>query len=347
MRFYCSFLLVSSLIKLSFCWKCDKRCPEYLKCLVEEQAKKDANKTRQLFLSQPNADDDAPYLDEFETRVPQMLDMSASVPRNIRNGLRGPTATRNQAHYNRQLQEELYFQLKLHHEPGYCWQSEWQDQYWCAECANECNEDDELVLQKCNSTEPKQYYAYEAMPDGVGGRIKPMTNESLCWERTRVKAHQLKPCDDIGSLVNVSQIFRGFDFYHKFELHPFNRGVNTTHWRGPMCLSSQHHPKRDEVIRADDCANAKASARFTNTSFWIVHNAYLDSAYREGIAKVIDSNTVNGTLETNVLQEPVTVVATEKTRKVPTETNNELWSALGSNNEDARVDHTDAAAETP
>ena len=218
--------------------------------------------------------------DEYERQEPQILDMSAFVPSNMQ-WLRGSQPQ----HSNRQLQNEMYFQLKMYHELGYCWQSEWEDEFWCTECTNECDELEELWLQKCNETEPKQYYTYEAMPNGVGGRIKPKTNESLCWERTRVNAHQLMPCDDIDGVVNVSQIFRGFDFYHKFELHPFNRGVNTTHPSGPMCLSSQHHPKRDEIIHAEACTDVRASARFTNTSFWMVYNAYMDKAYREGIVK--------------------------------------------------------------
>jgi hypothetical protein len=68
---------------------------------------------------------------------------------------------------------------------------------WCAECTKEWEEWEELWFQKCNKTEPKQYLTYEAMPNGVVGRIKPLTNQSLCWERMRVNAHQLKPCDDI------------------------------------------------------------------------------------------------------------------------------------------------------
>ncbi len=81
------------------------------------------------------------------------------------------------------------------------------------------------------------------MPNGVGGRIKPMTNLSLCvW--------------NVG-VVNVTQIVRDFDYSDKFELHPFNRGDNTSHPDGPMCLSNHHHPKREEVIRGENCTSAR------------------------------------------------------------------------------------------
>lgn len=321
MRILYSFLLYYfSLVKLSFSWECDERCPEYLKCVAEEEAKQ-SNNTRRLFLPQTNLFD-APYFDVYEQQGPKTLDMSVFTTSNM-NGLRGGPMQRR--HHGRILQE-VYFQLKLYHELGYCWQSEWEDRVWCAECTNDCEEWEELWFQKCNKTEPKQYFIYEAMPNGVGGRIKPLTNQSLCWERTRVNAHQLKPCDDISGTVNVSQIFRGFDFYDKFELHPFNRGVNTTHPSGPMCLSCHHHPKRYEIIHAEACENVRAAPRYMNTSFWTVYNVYMDSAYKEGISKAIDSNTGNATFKTQQEHVPEPVTTTE----APIEKENQLWSALAS-----------------
>jgi hypothetical protein len=197
----------------------------YLECR-ENKAKNGTG--RQLFLPHDD-DDDASSFDIYEQKEPETLDMSVYSPTALDTGLRGSQPTR----HHREL-EETYFQLKLYHEPGYCWQSEWEDRVWCAECTKECEEWDYLEIQKCDSAENKQYFTYEAMPNGVGGRIKPMTNLSLCWERTRVNAHQLKPCDDIDGVVNVTQIVRDFDYSDKFELHPFNRGDNTSHPDGPM-----------------------------------------------------------------------------------------------------------------
>jgi hypothetical protein len=171
--------------------------------------------------------------------------------------------------HQRQL-ETIIFQLKLYHEPGYCWQGEWEDRMWCAQCINECEESDYLELQKCRSNEVKQHFTYEPMPDGIGGRIKPLSNTSLCWERTRARAHQLSPCDDITGIVNVSQIFRGVDMFKPFELHPYTRGDQTANPHGPMCLTSEHYPKRAEVLRAQNCVDV----RLDKSSFWVAYNAY-------------------------------------------------------------------------
>ena len=312
MRLFYSLLISASLLKLSLSWNCDARCPlvAYLECLEYEA--KNGNR-RQLFF--PHDNDDASYLDEYEQEEPETLDMSVYTPTTHNNGLRGSQQTTTSSH--RELADETYFQLKLYHELGYCWQSEWEDRLWCAECnsTDECYEDDYLEIQKCNATEAKQYFLYEAMPNGVGGRIKPLTNTSLCWERTRVNAHQLQPCDDIDGTVNKSQIFRDFDYHEKFELHPFKRGDNTSHPDGAMCLSNHHHPKKEEVIRAETCTSVRAD----NSSFWIVYNAFTGA----------NTNTSNN-VETNDLL----IAAASDTTLVPTESPStaasESWSAFPS-----------------
>jgi hypothetical protein len=110
MRILYSFLLYFSLVKLSFSWECDERCPEYLKCVAEEEAKQ-SNNTRRLFLPQTNLFD-APYFDVYEQQGPKTLDMSVFTTSNM-NGLRGGPMQRRR--HGRILQE-VYFQLKLYHE---------------------------------------------------------------------------------------------------------------------------------------------------------------------------------------------------------------------------------------
>jgi hypothetical protein len=128
-------------------------------------------------------------------------------------------------------------------------------------------------------------------------------------------------------MVNVSQIFRGFDFYDKFELHPFNRGVNTTHPSRPMCLLCHYYPKIDKIIHAEVCENVRAAPRYMNTSFWTVYNVHMDSAYKEGISKAIDSNASNVTFKTQ--EEDVTEPVT--TTEAPIEKEHQfLWSSLAS-----------------
>lgn len=214
-----AFFIAAFLHRPCVAWKCDARCnlAAYVACLEEEEAK-----------------DGGRALYEIDH-----LMMMKEKPRSSSLQPLPPSNTRLLRGSHRHLDDDtIYFQLKLHHEPGYCWQAEWEDRMWCAECINDCEDWDYLELKFCKADRDKQFFTYEPMPNGIGGRIKPMTNLSLCWERTRVNAHQLRPCDDINGVVNVTQIFRDFDMFRPFELHPFNRGDNTTHPDGPMCLAN-------------------------------------------------------------------------------------------------------------
>ena len=253
MRFPRLVLSIAAIFARCSAWECDARCPVdlYLQCLVEE-AKRNRRALEPMSIAH----------DPFELEEPTTTTVDMSFHARSDKTLRGS---------HRRLQT-VYFQLKMYHEPGYCWQAEWDDRIWCAQCQGDCEDWDYLEIQSCNTEENKQYFQYEAMPDGIGGRIKPLSNDNLCWERTRVNAHQLRPCDDINRIVNVTQIFRGFDMYNKFELHPYNRGNFTTNAAGPMCLDNEHHPKSEEVIRAESCDRARAD----KTSYWITYNKYTE-----------------------------------------------------------------------
>jgi hypothetical protein len=85
--------------------------------LQPEEEAKQSNNTRRLFLPQTNLFD-APYFDTYEQQGPKTLDMSVFTTSNM-NGLRGGRMC-----HHRQILQEMYFQLKLYRELGYCWQSE-------------------------------------------------------------------------------------------------------------------------------------------------------------------------------------------------------------------------------
>lgn len=80
----------------------------------------------------------------------------------------------------------------------------------------------------------------------------PVTKPHLCWTRTRVNAHQLKPCgtnaytDAQGRDV---QIIVGFDINSPSELHP--NGLPN------KCMDNHHDPKADELVRAGSCEEAR------------------------------------------------------------------------------------------
>lgn len=141
------------------------------------------------------------------------------------------------------------------------WQEEWDEKDWCMECSNckkwgsdnECEEEggsstceagDYLWTQRCDEDENEQQFLYEPLPEDLygpdAGRIHPYHAQHLCLERTRVNAHQLKPCSPINN-INTTQIVIGFHESGRFELHPFGWDENsTTHVNGPKCLNNHH-----------------------------------------------------------------------------------------------------------
>jgi hypothetical protein len=175
-----------------------------------------------------------------------------------------------------------YFQFKMYWEPGYCWQAEKNERKWCMECqGSDCNENDYLWLQTCdeNDSEERQQFLYEPLSAFGGGRIKPYHDQSLCWERTRINAYQLMPCSPLDD-INTTQIVAGFQENTRFEMYPYGMDPNsTTDVKGPKCLDNHHHPKAEEIVKAEYCS----SSRQSRTSYWIVYNPVtLSSSGGEG-----------------------------------------------------------------
>jgi hypothetical protein len=54
---------------------------------------------------------------------------------------------------------------------------------------------------------------------------------------------------------------------------------STTDVKGPKCLDNHHHPKAEEIVKAEYCS----SSRQSRTSYWIVYNPVtLSSSGGEG-----------------------------------------------------------------
>ena len=127
-----------------------------------------------------------------------------------------------------------------------------------------CDEGDIIWTQECTDTNI-QRFVYEDVPGTGGGRLKPYTNESLCWDGNNYTDtgvyFRLRPCN----ATNMrSQIITGWKPVGKFELY-------TTDLSGTRkCLSQGHHPKPEEEIYGAICGNA----RHDNTSFWFVEGAH-------------------------------------------------------------------------
>lgn len=100
-----------------------------------------------------------------------------------------------------------------------------------------------------------QRFIYRPISGTDGGHLSPYYKQNLCWERTRDNAHQLRPCSNY-----YKQIIVGLRFDGKFEMHPNRRDGD--------CLEQHHDPKDKEIVRANDCEEA----RDDHTNFWIMIN---------------------------------------------------------------------------
>jgi hypothetical protein len=137
--------------------------------------------------------------------------------------------------HSRRLASITRFQLKMYHELGFCWQDEWEDARWCLECeGSTCGEGDYLWVMRCDKDEKDQWFVYREISGTDGGHLSPYRRQDLCWERTRVNAHQLRPCSS-----EPRQIIVGLRFDDKFEMHPNGKLDD--------CLSQHHDPKSKEV----------------------------------------------------------------------------------------------------
>ena len=140
------------------------------------------------------------------------------------------------------------FQVKMYWEEGYCWQDEWDEREWCLECeGSDCGEDDHLWVKKCDDDEDEQRFTYEIVNETIHAvKIKPLNRQDLCWTRTEINKHQLKPCGDHTYTDEVTgldrQVIIGFKESGRFEMHP-NGFDDETNPDNAKCMSTHHHPK--------------------------------------------------------------------------------------------------------
>jgi len=138
---------------------------------------------------------------------------------------------------------------------GYFWQESTEETFWCLECQGSCSVGDELEIQDCDENEERQRFVYEDVPGSGGGRLKPYEEQNLCWQRTGVHSHTLQECG-----TSCRQIIKGIQYAGRFEMHP--NGLDDE------CLEQHHHPRGGEVVRANDCQEARGDT----TSYWIMIN---------------------------------------------------------------------------
>ena len=167
------------------------------------------------------------------------------------------------------------FRLRLHWTPGYYWQENYDETWFCLACAT-CNHN--LISSSCALEERCQEGMLLGLVDcepGKGGKVKAVEftikriffdkiyrgdlislyESDLCITRNRRDVYLEKCTGDI------DQRWTGFNFEKEFELQPKGRKG------AEKCLTQHHHPKRGERIFAENCS----TARKTETSLWITY----------------------------------------------------------------------------
>jgi len=155
------------------------------------------------------------------------------------------------------------FRLRLYWQDGYDWQDSSREKYYCASCEGSCSPGNDLELGHCDEDDE------DNDPDGVWqfinadreGKVQiQMYGTDLCWEmvsdsgdETSSRVVSLARCDTDRS----RQWFRSgegdFDSY-RFELKTSSG----------KCVSSKHHPKKNEDMYETSCSTAEGD----DTNFW-------------------------------------------------------------------------------
>lgn len=211
------FLFALALGAKAAAWDCDNRCPGYNECVQQN-----AN-SRRLAELQPGPDPSMIEDDIWNATWP--IHQSTKDSTTVRSSTITTSNLRGSADatVHRKLSELDVFQLQMYWEEGACWQAEWRSREWCLRCeGSTCQEDDYLVLEECSSSS-RQRFVYQQYPGSGGGKIMPFTNQGLCWTRTRVNAHQLRPCGNHAYVDRQGldiQIIVGLNLDIPSELYP-------------------------------------------------------------------------------------------------------------------------------
>lgn len=188
-----------------------------------------------------------------------------AIPINSSNlsSLRGSDANENK---DRQLLSSSYFQIRMEHQPHYCWQEEKRERKWCWEA-----KDSKVEIENCDSGEDDQKWRYR---DESGGyvRLSPKEDTGKCLQREG-ESIRLRTCSG-----SDSQLFGGFkNNGDRFELIPKGKSD---------LLSQAHDPKSGEVIELVK----KSTARGDHTNYWELINVSTSGSSSSGGGNNNDNN---------------------------------------------------------
>jgi hypothetical protein len=142
----------------------------------------------------------------------------------------------------------------MYWEPGYNWQEELFETFWCMECASGkvCQENDVVYISDCDTA--NTYFEY------VGGGTKRQFRDvnspkNLCLSLVPDGSAfangnppiRMKPCGNGNGLWET----KGYGSFASgaYEMHP----AGQKSW----CITTQHHPKEGEEVRIERCGLAR------------------------------------------------------------------------------------------
>ncbi len=187
------------------------------------------------------------------------------------------------------------YRLRLNWEPGYKWQEDPTEQWYCWACAqckpcteesqdrtfdcvdvlcdvkNYCSEGMNVAVTDCDPNHWGDKSAsfslrpHHGLFDLEGGQIQ-VHNSNLCLTLSGVRSITLEDCD----ASKMEQRFSGFQSEGgPMELSPVNVTIQDGK-KVERCITQHHHPRAGERIFSEDCKFARRS----DTALWNLWTAY-------------------------------------------------------------------------
>ena len=136
----------------------------------------------------------------------------------------------------------------------------------CAQCEKDCAAGERVQILKCDEDEIRQKWIFSRCS------VRPRRNQKLCLtagvtrgndDKGLVELHHCEP----NKKIQYFETFNPKAVSKKFQFKFFKPSQS-----GDLCLTQEHHPWPEELLRFTDCKRAKDNDPFVSddTSHWVV-----------------------------------------------------------------------------
>ena len=147
-----------------------------------------------------------------------------------------------------------HFKLKMYWQQGYVWQEQTFERKWCIHCRNGyCKAGINLYVSACYSV--NQYFDFVNVTTTHDINMIRVSGSHLCLQRFDFDV-LLEKCNSTNIQQHWISNTGAFSSY-RFELTPLTLDT--------YCLTQDHHPKEDELLFLEPCAQAS----YDTTSYWV------------------------------------------------------------------------------